>query len=71
VWFTAMGHREDIWTNPKFQAILVGGVKWALGEVKAEVPPNLKEVAPGAMTNPAYIPPKPTPAKAPEQAPRK
>ena len=54
MWFTAMGHREDIWTNPTFQSILTGGIKWALGEVKAEVPPNLKETAPEAMTNPAF-----------------
>lgn len=54
VWYTAMGHREDIWTNPLFQEILTGGIKWALGEAKAETPANLKEAAPGAMTNPAY-----------------
>jgi len=54
VWFTAMGHREDVWTNPVFQDILTGGIIWALGEVKAEVPPNLKETAPEAMTNPAF-----------------
>lgn len=64
VWYTAMGHREDIWTNPVFQDILVGGVRWALGQVQAEVPPNLKEVAPGAFTNPPYVEPKP-PAPAP------
>ena len=69
VWYTAMGHREDVWTNPVFQQILVGGIKWALGEAKAEVPANLKTVAPGAHTNPAYFespPPKPKadPAKA-------
>jgi type 1 glutamine amidotransferase len=67
VWYTAMGHREDIWTNPKFQAILVGGVKWALGEVRADVPPNLKDAAPGAMTNPPYVPPKPPAPKAAAQ----
>lgn len=54
VWFTAMGHREDVWANPTFESILVGGIKWALGEVTAEVPANLKEAAPGAMTNPPY-----------------
>lgn len=64
VWYTAMGHREDVWTNPTFQSILIGGVKWALGDLPAEVPPNLKEVAPGAMTNPPYVePPPPKPAK--------
>ncbi len=70
VWFTAMGHREDVWTNPTFQQILVGGVKWSLGEVKAEIPANLKETAPEALTNPPFPPPaapKPAAAKpAPE-----
>ncbi len=59
VWYTAMGHREDIWTNPIFQDMLVGGLKWALGEIAAEVPPNLQTTAPGAYTNPPYVEPKP------------
>jgi type 1 glutamine amidotransferase len=59
VWYTAMGHREDVWTNPLFQQILVGGIKWALGEVPADVTPNIKAVAPGAYTNPQYAEPKP------------
>ncbi|TDU62530.1 hypothetical protein EI77_04631 [Prosthecobacter fusiformis] len=59
VWYTAMGHREDIWTNPVFQDILIGGIRWAIGAVEADVPPNLKEVAPGAYTNPPYVAPKP------------
>jgi type 1 glutamine amidotransferase len=63
VWYTAMGHREDIWTNPLFQDILVGGIRWAIGEVQAEVPPNLKDTAPEAGTNPPYVEPKPAPAK--------
>ncbi len=66
VFYTAMGHRDDIWTNPVFQTILVGGMKWALGDIDADVTPNLKAVAPGAYTNPPYVepaPPKPVPAK--------
>lgn len=64
VWYTAMGHREDVWTNPIFQDILVGGIKWALGEAAADVPPNIQEAAPGAYTNPAYFePPPPKPKK--------
>jgi len=63
VWYTTMGHREDVWTNPLFQGILVGGIKWALGEVKADVTPNLKTAAPGAGTNPLYMEPKPAAAK--------
>ena len=63
VWYTAMGHREDVWTNPIFQKILVGGIQWALGEVKADAPANIKQVAPGASTNPPYPAPKPAAEK--------
>jgi hypothetical protein len=58
VWYTSMGHREDVWTNPVFRSILTGGVRWACGDLKADVPPNLKTAAPEAHINPAYIPPK-------------
>lgn len=68
VWYTAMGHREDVWTNPAFQQILVGGIKWALGDVKAEVPANIKEVTPGAWTNPPYVP---QPSKKPKAEEKK
>ena len=63
VWFTAMGHREDVWTNPIFQDILVGGIKWSLGEVNANLTPNLKQAAPDAYTNPPFPEPKPAAAK--------
>ena len=58
VWYNAMGHREDVWDSERFQAMLIGGIEWAGGRVKAEVPPNLEQVAPAANT----IPP-PRPAK--------
>lgn len=65
VFYTAMGHRDDIWTNPQFQDILVGAIQWATGDVKVDITPNLKEVAPGAMTNPEYREkPKPQEKKA-------
>lgn len=64
VWYTSMGHREDVWTHPIFQKILVGGLSWACGDAAAEVSPNLKEVAPEAHVNPAYIPVKPASAPA-------
>ena len=65
VWYTAMGHREDVWTNPIFQQILTGGIKWALGDVQADVSPNIKEAASGAYTNPPYVPEKPKPSPSP------
>jgi type 1 glutamine amidotransferase len=47
VFYTSMGHREDVWTNPLFQQIILGGMAWAVGNVEAEVKPNLMEACPG------------------------
>lgn len=58
VYYTAMGHRDDVWTNPTFQNILIGAVRWATRDVDAAVPPNLATAAPGAMTNPKFVEPK-------------
>lgn len=63
VWYTAMGHREDVWTNPLFQQVLVGGIRWALGDAPANVAANLKNAAPGAFTNPPFPAPKATAQK--------
>ncbi len=52
VFYTALGHREDVWTNPIFQNILVGAIQWTTRDVEAAVPPNLKAVAPEAGTHP-------------------
>jgi type 1 glutamine amidotransferase len=52
VFYTSMGHRDDIWTNPVFQSVLVGGMNWAVGNVKADVTPNLTKVAPEANVLP-------------------
>lgn len=54
VFYTSMGHREDVWTNPVFQAIFVGGIRWSIGAVELDVPTNLAQVTPGAHV----IPPK-------------
>lgn len=48
VFFTSMGHREDVWTNKMFQQILVGGIDWALGRRDAGTESNLKQVTPKA-----------------------
>jgi len=55
VFYTSMGHRDDVWTNPLFQSILMGGLAWAVGNVKADVTPNLAKVCPTY----AELPPKP------------
>jgi type 1 glutamine amidotransferase len=52
VFYTSMGHREDVWSNPLFQAIVIGGMRWATGQVEADVTPNLKAVTPEAVALP-------------------
>jgi len=53
VFYTSMGHREDIWTNPVFQQVLAGGINWAVGNVKADVTPNIDTVTPQASLLPS------------------
>ncbi|MCX6930888.1 MAG: ThuA domain-containing protein [Verrucomicrobia bacterium] len=48
VFYTALGHREEVWTNPFFQAIVLGGIAWALGNVQAKAEPNFDQVTPHA-----------------------
>jgi type 1 glutamine amidotransferase len=49
VFYSSMGHREDVWESDIFQKVLLGGLQWAAGDVEADVKPNLKEAAPGAL----------------------
>jgi type 1 glutamine amidotransferase len=48
VFYTSMGHREDVWNNKTFQDVLLGGIAWGLGNAKHEVKPNFEKVAPKA-----------------------
>ncbi|MGQ9573709.1 MAG: ThuA domain-containing protein [Thermoguttaceae bacterium] len=48
VFYTSLGHREDIWTNPFFQAIALGGLAWAMGNVQYDIKPNIDRVTPHA-----------------------
>lgn len=52
VFYTSMGHREDVWESDLFQNILLGGMSWASGNVDADVSPNLEKAAPKATTLP-------------------
>ena len=40
VFYTSMGHREDVWTNDTFVSLLLGGLGWAVGNAQADVTPN-------------------------------
>jgi uncharacterized protein len=53
VFYTSMGHRDDVWANPVFQQVLLGGMNWALGNVDADVTPNIEQAAPEASMLPA------------------
>ena len=41
VYYTSLGHREDVWTNPICQQVVLGGFSWVLRNVDADVTPNL------------------------------
>jgi len=52
VFFTSMGHRDDVWKNDIFQQLLIGGLNWSLGRVEAKLEPNLEKVTPKAREMP-------------------
>jgi type 1 glutamine amidotransferase len=57
VFYTSMGHREDVWTSPEFQSVLMGGLNWALRRVDADVTPNIDKVTPQANVLPKFVEP--------------
>jgi type 1 glutamine amidotransferase len=62
VFFTSMGHREDVWSNPKFQELLLGGLAFAFANVDPDLTPNLSQAAPQA----SVLPKPPAPQKKPQ-----
>jgi type 1 glutamine amidotransferase len=52
VFYTSMGHREDVWTNDIFQALMIGALRWTTLQAEADLTPNLKEVTPEATVLP-------------------
>jgi uncharacterized protein len=46
VFYTSMGHREDVWENPMYQALLLGALGWTTGRIEADVEPNIRKVTP-------------------------
>ncbi|HTS11422.1 MAG TPA: ThuA domain-containing protein [Candidatus Limnocylindrales bacterium] len=53
VFYTALGHREDVWAADWYRSMLLGGISWALRDVDADVTPNISRVAPHANDIPA------------------
>ncbi len=47
VFYTSMGHREDVWENPAYQGLLLGALGWTTGKFDFDVSPNIATVTPG------------------------
>jgi type 1 glutamine amidotransferase len=41
--YTSLGHRKEVWKDPRFQKHLIGGLKWATGELKGDATPSGKK----------------------------
>ena len=41
--YTALGHRDDVWENPVYQQHLLGGILWALGLKEGDASPSGKK----------------------------
>jgi hypothetical protein len=41
VFYTALGHFAEEWEDTVFLQMLEGGIRWAAGDVDADVSPNL------------------------------
>lgn len=52
VFFSSLGHREDVWKMEPFLALLTGAMNWVTGRAEADVTPNIKQVAPEADPKP-------------------
>jgi type 1 glutamine amidotransferase len=50
VFYTSMGHQKEVWTSQVFEQMLAGAFKWAVGDVPADVTPNIKIVTPLVIT---------------------
>jgi len=41
--YTSLGHRREVWKDPRFQQHLMGGLKWATGQVPGDATPSGKK----------------------------
>jgi type 1 glutamine amidotransferase len=45
VFYTSLGHREDVWESPVYQEHILGGIKWALGLEPGDATPQSQSKA--------------------------
>ncbi len=41
--YTSLGHRKEVWKDPRFQQHLLGGLKWVTGQVPGDATPSGKK----------------------------
>jgi len=46
IYYNGLGHREDVWRDPVFQASIVDAAEWALGDPEADAEPNFDKAVP-------------------------
>lgn len=44
IFYTSLGHREDVWESQPYQKHILGGIKWALGLEPGEATPLVSKV---------------------------
>jgi hypothetical protein len=40
VFYTALGHREEVWKDPRFQTMIVQAIKWTTFQIEADATPS-------------------------------
>ncbi|WP_020469347.1 ThuA domain-containing protein [Zavarzinella formosa] len=40
--YSSLGHRKEVWKDPRYQEHLIGGLKWALKDAKGDATPSVK-----------------------------
>jgi len=50
VFYTNMGHREDVWASEFFQKVTLAGLAWVTGKTHFDPKPNVKEATPEIVT---------------------
>jgi len=55
VFYTSLGHRDAVWQSARYQALLLGAIRWATGQADADLTPNLAAAAPQAQVLPPFV----------------
>jgi hypothetical protein len=48
VFYTSMGHREDVWKRPDFEALVIGALNWTSRRIELDITPNIDKATPEA-----------------------